>query len=76
MPRSPRAAVTRYGKIATIGAAAITCLGAAPSVSGPAALGIIRRQAARLRSARRDGHGMILIERRVNIENATYRVTE
>jgi hypothetical protein len=47
------AAVTRYGKTATIGAAAITWCGTAPSVSGPTALGILPRQAVCPRSARR-----------------------
>ena len=48
--------------------AAITCLWYGPSVSGPIALGILRRQAVPPAVSAPDGHGMILIERRVDIE--------
>jgi hypothetical protein len=69
------AAVTRYGKTAIIGAAAITCLcGEACSVSDQAVPGILRRRGCSSGISVSDGHGMILIERRVDLEDTTYRV--
>ena len=68
------AAVTRYGKAAAIGAAAITCLwcgpfsirlrraGTTPAADCPPAVGAP------------DGHGMILTGWCVDLEDTTYRV--
>ena len=60
MPRSPRPPSRARGT--------------APSVSSPTALGILRRQTVRPRPSAPDDHGMILIERRVDLEDTTYRV--
>ena len=54
--------------------AASRACGAAPSVSGPAVLGVRRVAGCLPAVSAPDGHGMILIERRVNVQDAKYRV--
>jgi hypothetical protein len=68
------AAITRYGKTATIGAAAITCLWYGPFSIRPGRAGNTPAAGCPPTVSAPDGHGMILIERCVDIEDTTYRV--
>ena len=71
-PRSPGR--TRYGKAATIGAAAITCLWYGPFSIQSDRAGNTPAAGCPPTVSLSDGHGMILIERCVDIEDTTYRV--
>ena len=69
------AAITRYGKTATIGAAAVTCLWYGPLSIRPDRAGNTPAAGCPPTASAPDGHGMILIERCVDLKDTTYRVT-
>ena len=66
-------ALPQYGKTATIGAA-ITCLWYGPFSIRPGRAGNTQAAGCPPTVSAPDGHGMILIELRVDLEDATYRV--
>jgi hypothetical protein len=72
MPRSPGR--IRYGKAATIGAAAITCLWYGPFSIQPDRAENTLAAGCPPAVSLPDGHGMILIERCVDLRDTTYRV--
>jgi len=67
-------AVTRYGKTAAIGAAAVTCLWYGPFSIRPGRAGTTPAAGCPPAVSAPDGHGMILTGRRVDLEDTAYRV--